>query len=364
MRSTVVAWTSCLALFVASASNGTASSGGSDQPPQLLGVWYGEYELPTEAGVHPAEMWIGVYWQLSQDGWDIRGHKRWNVLDQPDEKKKGRASRGREFEHFDSFSGRIGRDGKTVAIDEDHGPGGIEAILRAEGVLDATFRSHHGASSPVTVRLTRIDTHYEPSEAHVLGVDVSHHSGRIDWKQVHAQGYLFAYVKSSEGVDNPDAMFETHWRALRELGMPRGAYHFYVTEDDPVEQARFFASRLREDPGTLPPAVDVEVLGAHTTGDMSATLLRFLKTLEAELGIRPVIYTSTDFWDGRYQPAFSDYPLWMAEYGVVMPKVPFGWKSWLFWQRVENKAVKGIENSADINLLHPDVDLQSLLTKE
>ena len=340
-----------------------ATENGSDRgrPPQLLGVWYGEYELQTSAGVYPAEMWMGIDWQLSQG---IRGHNRWNVIDEADEKKKGPVSPNRRFEHFDSFIGRIARDGKTVTINEDHRQGGIEATLVDQDTLEANIQPHDAAARPFTVRLSRIDTRYEPSGGHVLGVDVSHHSGRVDWKQVQEQGYQFAYVKSSEGVDNPDAMFEEHWRGLREQGLPRGAYHFYVTEDDPVAQARFFASRLRDDPGTLPPAVDVEVLGAHTTGDMSATLLRFLRTLRRELGVTPMIYTTSAFWDGHYEPAFSDYPLWMAEYGVVVPKAPFGWKSWLIWQRAQNKTVTGIENGADINLLHPDVDLHSLRARE
>ena len=353
-----------MAMMLAPGLSSAQNSDNPDQPPQLLGVWYAEYELQTAAQTHQAEMWMGVYWQLSQDGWDIRGHNRWNVLDEPEEEKKGPGSGGREFEHFDSFSGRIASDGKSVVITEDHRQTPIEATLVAGDTMEATFKPHDDSSSPFSVRLTRIDTHYEPSVAHVLGIDVSHHSGHVDWKQVKEQGYHFAYVKSSEGVDNPDAMFEEHWKALREVGMPRGAYHFYVTEDDPVEQAMFFASRLRGDPGTLPPAVDVELVGAHTTGDMTATLLHFLRTLKREVGVTPMIYTNADFWDGRYRPEFSDYPLWMAEYGVIMPKVPFGWKNWLFWQRAADQNVKGVEKSADINMIHPGFDLHTLRAKE
>ena len=146
--------------------------------------------------------------------------------------------------------------------------------------------------------------------------------------------------------------------------MERGAYHFYVTEDDPVEQAKFFASRLRADPGTLPPAVDVELLGANTTGDLSAKLLTFLRTLEEELGVKPAIYTNSGFWDKYFRPEFSAYPLWMSEYGVKLPKVPFGWKKWLFWQTAEDRKVAGVEKSADITMIHPSVDLHTLREKE
>lgn len=201
-------------------------------------------------------------------------------------------------------------------------------------------------------------------DAEVLGIDVSHHSGQVDWRRVQDQGFRFAYVKASEGMDDADAMFATHWKALREAGMARGAYHFYVTEDDPVAQAKFFASRLREDSGTLPPAVDVEVLGHGTTGDMSATLSTFLRTLEEEIGVKPLIYTSPAFWDKYLRPEFSEYPLWIAEYGVETPKVPSGWTTWLLWQYAGDHKVEGVENTADLSRVHPSVDLDALQKKE
>ncbi|HUP43117.1 MAG TPA: GH25 family lysozyme, partial [Thermoanaerobaculia bacterium] len=40
--------------------------------------------------------------------------------------------------------------------------------------------------------------------APVLGIDVSHYSGAVDWQAVRAAGYAFAYVKATEGVDSAD----------------------------------------------------------------------------------------------------------------------------------------------------------------
>lgn len=108
--------------------------------------------------------------------------------------------------------------------------------------------------------------------------------------------------------------------------------------------------------------MDVELLGKNTSGDMTDTLLLFLKTLESELsGIKPMIYTEATFWDKYYRPEFSDYPLWMAEYGVKMPKVPFGWDNWLFWQHAADRPVDGVEKSADISFAHPGIDFGKLV---
>ncbi|GJL83541.1 MAG: hypothetical protein DHS20C01_31750 [marine bacterium B5-7] len=358
-------YTTFLAIVVlvpfSAAAFGTDSSA---QPPQLLGVWYGEYEVETGGEKYQAEMWMEISSQESSDGWSVRGHNRWNVIDELDEKKKGADFNGREFEHYDAVSGEISRDGKTLTFTEEQRESRIDANLVAADTINATFYPHKSGIPGFSVTLKRINSHYSPSDINVLGIDISHHSGNVDWKQVKQQGYRFAYVKSSEGVDLADPMFEQHWKSLSELGIHYGAYHFYVTEDDPVEQARFFASRIRDNPGTLPPAVDVEALGHDTTGDMTEILLLFLSTLKKELGVTPIIYTSPNFWDKYYRPEFSEYHLWMAEYGVTVPNVPFGWNKWLLWQRKGNKQVKGVENTVDINMVHPDIDIDTLRIKE
>ena len=209
--------------------------------------------------------------------------------------------------------------------------------------------------------LQRVDTGYSGTASIHMGVDVSHHSGDVDWTKIRDLGYSFAYVKSSEGIDLYDPRFDEHWKTLEALDFPHGAYHFYVTEDDPEEQARFFASKLKEHPGTLPPVVDVEILGHDTTGDLTTELLRFLLLFEQETGLRPMIYTTPNFWDRSFRPEFSNYDLWMSELGVDLPRIPFGWQTWTLWQRQNDQAIAGVEKSADVSILHPSVPLQDLI---
>ncbi|MEM9175097.1 MAG: GH25 family lysozyme, partial [Myxococcota bacterium] len=49
----------------------------------------------------------------------------------------------------------------------------------------------------------------DPSrESHpIRGIDVSHHQGRIDWRQVGAAGIRFAFIKSTEGESLQDPRF-------------------------------------------------------------------------------------------------------------------------------------------------------------
>jgi lysozyme len=326
--------------------------------PQLLGVWYGQYHS-QDTGQN-TEIWLEVAFQKPRNGYEIRGFTRWHTLSGTDTEALGPKSKGIGAEHFDTVDGRISQDGNTVNFTEDHSRNTIDAQMHGPESMRVEVTLPESQDATYVFTLDLIDTHYSPSDATRMGVDISHHSGDVDWAAVREAGFSFAYVKASEGVDNLDPRFEDHWAQLKALDFPRGAYHFYVTEDDPVEQAKFFASRLKDDPGTLPPVVDVELLGKNTEGDMTETLLSFLKTLEAETGLRPMIYTSPNFWDRYYRPEFSNYHLWLSEVGVVMPKVPFGWRNWTLWQRKINQSLEGVEKDADISILHPELDLEDI----
>lgn len=325
--------------------------------PQLLGVWYGQYLAPDG---HHTEIWLEVSFQKPVDGYEVRGFNRWHVVDIEESVVLGAESVGIGAENFDTVSGRIAEDGGTVRFVEDHSNARFDAAIVGGDTLNVSVTREKETDPTYEFTLKLVDTDYSPSETTLMGVDISHHSGDIDWTAIREAGFSFAYVKATEGVDNPDARFEEHWQTLRSMDFPRGAYHFYVTEDDPAEQARFFASRLREDAGTLPPVVDVELLGHGTHGDMTEELLQFLEAFEEETGCRPMIYTGPVFWDRYYRPEFSRYPLWLTEVGVIMPKVPFGWKNWTLWQRKIEQTMDGVEKDADISILHPEMGLEDL----
>lgn len=206
----------------------------------------------------------------------------------------------------------------------------------------------------------RLATRAEPPPSDVRGIDVSHYSGAVDWGAVRGAGVHFAYVKATEGVDAADPAFASHWEELgKDPSILRGAYHFYVTEDDPEEQARFFLSTVTLRPGDLPPVVDIEILGHGTQPGLADRLATFLGIVERETGTRPIIYTSPNFWNAHLTDRFGDYPLWVAEYGVGTPVTPEGWDDWTLWQWEKDVDVPGIEKGADLSHLHPDVDLES-----
>lgn len=184
------------------------------------------------------------------------------------------------------------------------------------------------------------------------GIDVSVHSGAVDWAEVAAEGHGFAILKATEGVDLADAAFDDHWREAAKAGLVRGAYHFYVTEDDPLEQADFFTGRVTLQPGDLAPIVDVELIGHATEDGWQDALLVFVEALHQHYGVPPIVYTSPKFWTTNFRGdvarRLAEYPLWIAEYGVEQPAIPESWTTWHLWQYRGDAPIQGVEKGADL----------------
>jgi len=198
----------------------------------------------------------------------------------------------------------------------------------------------------------------------IHGIDVSHHSGTVDWVKVKAAGHTFAFAKATEGKDDPDPMFTTHWPAMKKAGLIRGAYHFYVTEDDPKDQAKLFIQTVTLNKGDLAPVVDIEILGKDTQKDLVSRFQMFLEIMEKHYGIKPIIYTERVFWDTNLDNKFGSYPLWVAEYDVESPTLPEGWTTFHLWQWKGDAQVPGVEKTADISKFNPkEKDFSQLILK-
>jgi len=197
--------------------------------------------------------------------------------------------------------------------------------------------------------------------APVEGIDVSYHSGRVDWRAAAAEGYRFGLILATAGVDFRDPFLTAHWEHIRDAGLVRGAYHFYVSADDPKEQAHHFLSHVVLEPGDLRPVVDIESAATIAPRDLADQLGVFVAEIEAALGVGPIIYTGPTFWrDHVADPRFGEYPLWIAEYDVGAPVVPDTWPHWHLWQYEGNAELPHVSPVVDLNRVHADVDFESL----
>ncbi len=189
----------------------------------------------------------------------------------------------------------------------------------------------------------------EPLYPAAQGIDVSHHSGDVDWSEVKAQGIAFAFVKATEGMTFVDPKFSANWSGMAGAGILQGAYHYWIVGDDPQAQAKNFIATVPLARGALPPVLDVEKPGNQSPRALAADLKTWLRLIEAHYGVKPLINTDPDFWNSRVQADFSAYPLWLSNTKVKVPTLPEGWRSWTFWQYEQNVALPGVPKGADRN---------------
>jgi lysozyme len=202
----------------------------------------------------------------------------------------------------------------------------------------------------------------EPNRFPVIGIDVSHHQGPIDWHAVAAAGIAFSYIKSTEGRDFLDPQFTINWTATMEAGVPRGAYHFFTFCSPGAAQAEHFLSVVPPSPEALTPVADIEFVGNCTAYTDLLTVrdeLRiFLAAVEQAWGRKPILYLTPDSLDRVPGSELTGYPVWIRS--VFSEPDPDAYRGWLLWQFSDNSRVPGISGPVDRNALRPGLSLNSL----
>lgn len=189
---------------------------------------------------------------------------------------------------------------------------------------------------------------HEVRDGRLFGIDISHHNRVTDWHALTKGQVDFVFVKATEGLDYVDPTFDDHFRSAKEVGITRGAYHFYETDDDGIGQADWFIKTVQLAKGDLPPVVDIESLkGVTPDSALHNNFREFVERVEAHYGCKLIIYTGTSFWEHSMRAHLPGHALWIAEYGVMAPKIPPEWQSWTFWQFTEAHSIPGAEKPVD-----------------
>ena len=231
--------------------------------------------------------------------------------------------------------------------------------------ISRRLRSAAAAITALALGVSLVNPLSEPAGAQsfpglVSGVDVAGHQrpggAAIDWRSVGTiGGQDFAFVKASEGEGWKNEFYDEDAKAAADAGLKVGAYHYARPAEDPVAQARYFASVVNAGPATqLPPVLDLEVDEGLGPVQLAAWTQAFLSELEARTGRRPMIYTYRYFWYERMNNtnAFTSYPLWLAAFQNRPPAPVGGWDKLSFWQRSESGRVVGINTPVDMNIFN------------
>ena len=170
-------------------------------------------------------------------------------------------------------------------------------------------------------------------------------------------------MKATEGGDFKDRRFQENWAGAGQAGLLRGAYHFFTLCRSGAEQAANFIDSVPVEPGTLPPAVDLEFAGNCAARPTKPALHRelgdFLQRVERHFAQVPILYTTRPFHARYLAGGFGGYGLWLRSL-VLEPS--FGDRPWLLWQFHDRGRRPGIDGPVDLNVFrHGRDDLRLLL---
>lgn len=204
-----------------------------------------------------------------------------------------------------------------------------------------------------------------PESFSIHGIDVSKYQDVIAWEEVQTMKVKniclgFAFIKATEGIGNADPQFPRNWKKSKQVGMTRGAYHFFIATKDGKMQAENFIDEVKLEAGDLPPVLDVEQAYGMSTLVLKREIKRWLETVENYYHVKPIIYTNVDFYNQRLGSDFDNYPLWIAHY--YQQQQPRVTRNWVFWQHSDEGRVNGILSKVDFNVFHGDsLDFKNML---
>lgn len=241
----------------------------------------------------------------------------------------------------------------------------LAALLIFAAVLERLGRLHFGEpETPRSFMYTDFGV-YVPTQYSIYGIDVSRYQSRINWSEVDRMkvqniSIQFVFIKATEGKNMKDKRFKENWKEAKENNIVCGAYHYYIPDGKPEQQAKNFLETVKFEPGDLPPVIDIEARGMGIHKSFIANIQVFLNKVEEKCKCKPIVYSYDSFYNDYLSGQFEGYPLWLARYGAEKPVE----SNFDFWQFTDRAQVDGIGEKVDMNVFAGDsTQFQNLLLK-
>ncbi len=230
----------------------------------------------------------------------------------------------------------------------------------------AYYLSFKSEKNTTDARLAPLDEVLDVHGDKAFGIDISEYQDKIYWDKLKTLqgGYPieFIFIRATVGDDRKDHKFKKYWAKAKERNFVCGAYHYYRPNENSIVQANNFIKNVRLKSGDFPPVLDIEKLPRHQSIDsLKVGLKRWLTKVENHYGVKPIIYSSENYYENFLKDEFEEYPFWIANYSAFYKDID---NDWSIWQITESAKVEGIKGSVDVNVYNGDSDaLRELLIK-
>lgn len=198
----------------------------------------------------------------------------------------------------------------------------------------------------------------------LVGFDVSHYQGVIDWKVVDSvagkASLDFVFIRATMGKDGKDKAFHLNWKGARANHFIRGAYHYYRPDENSTEQAENFIKLVKISEGDFPPVLDIEDMPKEQSMEnLRKGLQNWIKLVEAHYKVKPILYSGENYYTHHLKAWFPDHVLWIANYNFFVEEIK---PDWHFWQFTEKGVINGIDGKVDLNIYNGNkADIRELL---
>ena len=191
-----------------------------------------------------------------------------------------------------------------------------------------------------------------------LGIDVSHHNGKINWEQV--PDVEFVYIKATEGATYVDPMYQQNIKGAREKKLRVGAYHYFRTTSSVQKQFENYKKHVKKSDIDLIPMVDVEECKKWSIVQFQDSLMRFIQLVKSYYGKAPMIYSVNTFYNRYCAPRFNNFHLMIGRYGSDEPFIK-GKGTYTIWQKSQTGKLSGIPKNVDIDIFREGVQIDDAL---
>lgn len=182
-------------------------------------------------------------------------------------------------------------------------------------------------------------------EGSMMGIDLSQHNGTINWEKLTSSHpeIKFIYLRSTVGYKQ-DSRYLEYLKSAQKHEIPTGAYHYYWPNRSVTQQFKNFRDHMNLNNHQLIPVLDVEKPSLKGAEHLRRGIYTWLKLVEAEYGVKPMIYTNMAFYNEYLKGYFNEYPKWIAAYSRCPESI-----DWTIHQFSETGILDGISRAVDLN---------------